>query len=330
MARIREVVRRVKQNDIPIEEVREALNAELTPAERHMAFLELNKDLNLHSALVQIDRHWWMTYTLQEGWASLARHIVRRTVEGQDHCALVGRAAVSAVAEGVSLAVGAGSMCAGIGANGVVGCVLVGIDVYRWSKNELTTSELALNVGEHVVGCSAAAAGAVVGGLIPVVGPLTAVVFGFLADWFARWLSRKGVQCVCEAQARDQKERALKEAFDYMGLCKGVDNFATAKNRFRSLILEKHPDHNPEPGANESCAKLISYWQTVRGYYESRGEHDRDGEAFVQLMVMKVRRALDEGWRVARVWFGRAGNAVVTQGDLDDQLEKVEIVTVYM
>lgn len=67
---------------------------------------------------------------------------------------------------------------------------------------------------------------------------------------------------------------------------------------------------------------MIAAWQIVRGHYEARGQLDdgdggKEPEAFVILMVMKIRESAQGAWRVVRTWFGDADNAPVHRGELE-------------
>lgn len=348
MQRVREAVRACSRGEVPMHELRAALEAQLTTAERELAFVELNKHVDLHQTLLGLDSALVRRDAI---WGEVARQIIRRTVEGSDSQAMAARAGVSVAADVVGLvACGANSVtrvsATNALTNGVVFLILVSVDLYRWSKREITSSELACNIGEHAVGCSAALGGAVggaalgaaIGGpLAPVTSILGALIGGFLADF----LARKGYQCAVKAASgkveeteEEARHRALEEAAVTLGIHLQCDGFALAKAKFRKRILESHPDRARSNNTEENHAtagRIIAAWQLVRGHYEALdqlddGEGRKEPEAFITVMVMRTRDSINHTWKVARTWFGEMQNAPVHSG----QLERVERYIVYM
>lgn len=350
MQNVREAVLACSQGRVPIHELRAALGAQLTTAERELAFVELNKHVDLHQTLLGLDD----ALLRRDGvWGEVARQIIRRTVEGQDSKAMAGRAAVSVAGDVVGLlAAGANSVkqlsASNFITNGIVLLILSSVDLYRWSKGDISAAQLACNIGEHVAGCGAAlggaiggaAVGAAVGGpLAPITSILGALVGGFLADFIAR----KGYQCAVNAasgalkveETEDEaRQRALRDAAVYLGIDLQRDGFALAKSKFRRMILESHPDRARSDNSeedNKKAGRIIAAWQIVRGHYEARDELDdgdgrKEPEAFVSIMVMRTRQTINDTWKVARTWFGEMQNSPVHTG----QLEMVERYNVYL
>jgi len=233
----------------------------------------------------------------------------------------------------------------------VVCLILSSVDVYRWSKGEISASELACNIGEHVTGCTAALGGSILGAangavlgtavggpLAPVTMVLGALLGGFLADFLARQAYRSCVNKLSDTlkdqETEDEaRQRAINEAATTLGVNLQRDGFALAKSKFRRRILDSHPDraaHNKTED-QESAARVIAAWQIVRGQYEMRDELDdgdghKEPEAFIVVWVMKTRHSANGAWQVARTWFGEMQNAPVHCG----QLEMVERHMVYM
>jgi hypothetical protein len=357
MQRVTQAVRACSQGEIPVDSLRTALDAQLSRAEQQLAFIELNKDVDLHSTLVSLNEQ----LLCRDGaWGEVARHVIRRTVEGDDTHAMAGRAAVSVAGDVVGVAAfGLQSVkhVAGsnFGTNLVVCLILSSIDTYRWSVGEIRSKQLVCNVGEHVAGCSAAVGGAVLGAgagvatgaalgfaggpLAPITTVLGALLGGFIADVLARKAYQAGVNSLSDAfnvkETEDEaRQRAMNEAAAILGIDLQRDGFALAKSKFRSMILSNHPDraqanHTSEDSA--TAARIIAAWQIVRGFYELRGQLDdgdgcKEPEAFVVLWVMKTWEAASNAWQITRTWFGDMQNAPIHHG----QTETVERYTVYM
>lgn len=353
MQRVREAVRACSQGKVQIYDLRAALNEQLTVAEQELAFVELNKHVDLHQTLVDLNE----AMVRRDGvWAEVARYMIQRTVEGHDWKASAGRSAVSVVGDVVGVvACGVNSVThfttTNAITNSVVCLILSSVDVYRWSKGEISASELACNIGEHVTGCTAALGGSILGAangavlgtavggpLAPVTMVLGALLGGFLADFLARQAYRSCVNKLSDTLKDEETEdearqRAINEAATTLGVNLQRDGFALAKSKFRRRILESHPDraaHNKTED-QESAARVIAAWQIVRGQYEMRDELDdgdgrKEPEAFIVIWVMKTRQTANGAWRVARTWFGEMQNAPVHRG----QLEMVERHMVYM
>lgn len=350
---MREAVRACSRGKLSMVDLNAALSNQLTALEREVAFIELNKDVDLHRTLVNLDE---ALVRRDRVWSDVARYMIQRTVEGQDTEAMAARAAVSAVADVVELGVTVMNSAktiqackgAGLVSNSIVCLIMASVDVYRWSKGEISANNLACNIGEHIAGCGAAVPGAIGGASLgatlggpaaPVTAILGALIGGFLADVITRKIYRESIKSISgkvtetEEQAR---QRAISEAAATLGIDLQRDGFALAKSKFRRLVLENHPDkaatdHRSNGQEHETAARIIAAWQIVRGQYELRSELDdgdggKEPEALVVLWVMKSRQTVAEAWKVVKTWFGEMDNAPVHHG----QLEMVEQYTVYM
>jgi len=347
MELVRKAVHACSQGAVPIHELRAALDNQLTAGERELAFLQLNQHVDLHQTLVDLNA----ALVRRNGvWSEVARHMILRTVEGQDSTAMAGRAMVSVAGDVI------GTVACGVNSvksfgttnaltNGVVCLILGSVDVYRWSKGEISANELACNIGEHVSGCSAALGGAMAGAYAgavagPVGAVLGALLGGFLADLIARKAYRAGVNDLCTAFGKDEESedaarmRAQNDAAITLGVDLQRDGFALAKSKFRRMILETHPDRaraNNTAEDNATAARIIAAWQIVRGFYETMDELDdgdggKEPEAFIVVTVMKSRQTASDSWKIVRTWFGEMQNAPVHAG----QLEMVEQHRVFM
>jgi len=344
MARVSQAVRACSRGELSVPALCEALDGQLNGAERELAFVELNKHVDLHQTLVDIDR----SLMCRDGlWATYARHMVQRTVEGQDGTGMAARSAVGVVADVVVVgAFGFSSLSHTNAATNLVVClILSSIDVYRWSKGDITWDQLACNIGEHTVGCSAAlggsiggaALGSMVGGpLAPVTMILGALLGGFFGDFTARRTYRGAITACTKGEETEDEARlrAINDAAVTLGVDLQRDGFALAKRKFRRMILHSHPDRAPAGDALQNAAeaaRIIAAWQIVRGHYEARnqlgdGDGNKEPEALIIIWVMKTRRSANAAWEVVRTWFGEMDNAPVHHG----QNEIVERKTVYM
>jgi len=348
MRRVRAAVHAANNGALDMDVTFHALQDQLTPQEQELAMIELLKDTDLHGTVTVLTSRLARRVFV---WEDVARHMVRRTIEGQDAEAMAARA-VFASASDVALGVVTGGIrslqgfSAGNGATNAFALVVFSsIDIYRWSKGELTAKQLGLNIGEHVVGCGCGFAGSVGGAALGAAcgpaAPVTVVLFsligGALADFVARTVYGRAV-ITCSGkrlQTEDEaRQQAITDAAAHLGIDLRRDGFVRAKEKFRSKILASHPDHARAQGQepdDEAAAKIIACWQIVRGRYESRGQlRDGDGskapEALVRLWVMKVRENASGSWQVVRSWFGDMDNAPASEGEL----EKVECLSVYM
>lgn len=357
MEQVSEAVRACSQGKVTVHALRRALDTQLTAAECELAFIELNRHVDMHQTLVDLDK----ALVRRDGvWSEVARHLIKRTIEGDDMKAMAGRAAVTAAGDAVAVAaLGLDSVKhisgTDILTNGTVLLILASVDVYRWSKGDITGKQLAYNVGEHVAGCGAAIGGAVVGAsggaalgasiglaggpLAPVTTVLGALLGSFLADVIARKIFQAGINSLGGALNEEETEeqarkRAVDEAATTLGIDLQRDGFALAKRKFRKKILDHHPDRartNSFIEDNQCAARVIAAWQIVRGQYEMRGQLDdgkglKEPETFVNVWVMKTRESANSAWCIARTWFGEMENAPEHHAPL----EQIEQYTVYM
>ena len=337
MNRIREAVRAAQRGDLSHQQVMDALEGQLTEEERDYAIVELKKDVNLHATLLILD----VRYMHRHDWEQIVQSLVRHMAEGNDRNAMALRAGVSAAGQVGQLAAYGCEAATGVtrgdvALNAAVCLMLSVIEIYRWSRKEITTTEMMVRVGEHATGCAAAVGGAAAGGAFggfiggPAGACFGAVAGSFLADFFARVVYQKGVHQWSQQQIEDFQARALSEAAAALDINLAEDDYTAARNKYKRHILGAHPDRNPDANHDQACA-FIAHWQIVRKHYtdhaqEAAGARD-ESEVAVYVMVMKIRSSIDDAWRVVRSWFGTARNAVPGQ---QTQYERIEQYTLFM
>jgi hypothetical protein len=264
------------------------------------------------------------------------KSVVRNLVEQDDIVAYAGRAVLGSVATGIDVLQAASEMGNGVTAftgfdiasSVTLFLVLGGLDIYRWGRNELTTKQLVVRLGEHALGVGAGTGGALLGGMIgslggPVLAVIGALLGGFLAAFSTRVAYRKAVEKLERKFPYNSIGEAENEAARQMGIIlppeTNHDTFKSAKMKFRKLMLETHPDHNRAPNATEETAALITAWMVVRGRYErlakeaqARGdEKEQDSEGFnvkseCQInMWSLMKRGGDGIYRRIRIWIGK-------------------------
>ena len=336
MNRIREAVRAAQRGDLSHQQVMDALEGQLTEEERDYAIVELKKDVNLHATLLILD----VRNVHRHGWEQIVQSLVRHMAEGNDRNAMALRAGVSAAGQVGQLAAYGCEAATGVtrgdvALNAAVCLMLSVIEVYRWSRQEITTTEMMVRVGEHAFGCAAAAGGAAACGAVGSIGGPVGACFGavagsFLADFIARVVYQKGMHQWSQQEIEDCQARALGEAAAALGIDLAEDDYTVARNKYKRQILSAHPDHNPDANHDQACA-FIAHWQIVRKHYadhaqEAAGARD-ESEVAVYVMVMKIRSSIDDAWRVVRSWFGTARNATLGQ---ETQYERIEQHTLFM
>mmetsp|Transcript_65120 Transcript_65120/g.121365 ORF Transcript_65120/g.121365 Transcript_65120/m.121365 type:complete len:452 (-) Transcript_65120:277-1632(-) len=336
MQRIREAVRAVQRRNLSHQQVMDALQDHLSDEERDYAMIELKKDVNLHSTLLVLDMNYWQR---SQTWEMFARSLVRHLAEADDKKAVALRAGLSAGAQTIELAVCGGSFVTTCGfcVNLAVFLMLASIDVYRWSKGDLSSTALGVKLGEHSCGCglafAGAAGGAALGGILgPVGAALGALLGSFIGDFTGRSAWQYRCAKMSQREIEDCKVKASQDAARNLGIDLHADNYAVAKAKFRAQILSTHPDRNPEVAA-EDAAALIAHWQIVRAHYASSATSDEEdaphaeADVAIYLTIMKVRSNINDGWKIVRSWFGNARNAAPDQ---ETQLEKIEQQTLFI
>jgi hypothetical protein len=272
--------------------------------------------------------------SLVAAYVQSIRVVIRQTFENRDWVGYAGRAAISVATDAVVMGV-TKSTNTGMGLDFSSNCIafalLSVVEIYRWSTGDITTAELAVNIGEHCAGCGTAAissfycamGGAAVGALGgPVLSIICAVLAGllggFAGDVLARMAYRKAVATVSSSQEERVREKAFKDAGIHLGINIYRHSFSEAKAVYRSLIIRYHPDRRPADEAeniwNERAGNLIANWNIVRAYYVKKGDLGAVGanvaepEAFVQIFMMKVRDQATGFWRTTKTWFDEVLN----------------------
>ena len=126
-------------------------------------------------------------------------------------------------------------------------CCLV--QLYRWSKGEISGKEAAINCGEHAVAAIASTGGIVAGGAIVLaagctipgvgvgIGLLLAVAFGIAARYGYRYLTQPQLE---EEKEEESRKNAINAAAQALGITveQGPkhDDFHIAKLKFRRKL----------------------------------------------------------------------------------------------
>lgn len=254
-----------------------------------------------------------------------AKALIRSFFVAQDAYGYALRAGVSGVVDGVLTGVASSGWVSfnGLFADGIsnifVFAILTGVELYRFSNGEIDAAQLAVNTGEHLLGCGAGIAGgvggAVVGTMIcPVIGTIIGgILGGFLADFLTRIFYRKAVKVISEIQAEAARQQILLEALLTFDIDINIDDYTAAKRKYRGCIVGWHPDRCPRNSSEEEvkewnnrAAKAISHWQTVRGYYETEGLIPAGScDAMVKVHILQVYDKVRKTWKTVRTWFGQ-------------------------
>jgi hypothetical protein len=305
----------------------------LTEEQQEYAFAELMKDINLFETINDLQKT--QKQHRKQVFTNAARCMIQRTFKGNDSGAMLSRAGVGLVGDVVGRLAGTVYHSGTIISNTLVAVILIGIDLYRWSNHEIDSTELMMNLGEHVCGAAAGTlATYLIGAMCPLgaagvaLGVALALCGSTAADYFARKFYRKSIIDGGSAQVveteEEAKERAVREAAKGLGIDLQNDGFARAKKIFRNLILDNHPDRSGQHGVEDSqeAALILAQWQIVRGHYErlnklDDGDHHKEPEVVISMWVMKVRQSVHAKWELVRAWFAPLENEPVSTGELE-------------
>jgi uncharacterized membrane protein YhiD involved in acid resistance len=290
----------VNASELSLTDMKIALRTHLTEAQKQYVFAGLYKDVDLHAMLKQMDRRFFEKKVTR----TYVQEIVRYTIEETDYLAVGARAVAGSMG-------GAILKCFLFGANrngkvqwesgvhtSTLICMMVCVGkLYRYSVSpDMTAKEFAKNVGEHVVGCGAAvagawaagAAGAAVGSVFPAgVGTFIGGVFGaiffmctgsYVADFAARKAYRKALpkekSCVEEREELVEhtmsKLEIAQKAADKFGVNLNSHSFEEAHIRFRKMLLAAHPDKHPNASGEHleeltaETRDIIACWGIIR------------------------------------------------------------------
>jgi hypothetical protein len=316
------------------------------------AHAELIKDVDLREIVKQVFNATELSAScLQDHMGLMARIIERDNWES-----IGARAAVSTVVEFAELLftnVSTFSTGEGI-SNAIVGIVFCSIDLYRWSKGEISDTYLGFRLTEHTLGCAAAYGGAMVGGVLAVAlgaasgGALALVgviLGGFIGDFVARYIVRWSYNKYISMSA----EERLKEYTAMVanaGLICNVNiqehTLNEANSRYRKKTILCHPDKfvNESPEVRiqkeEEFKDLFAAWQILRQYYADHPGINDDGdvteeyhEGFVEVWVLHVRETVDGAWNFVRAFYEDAIHDIQDPQNHTD-LRRIEKIVMYV
>jgi hypothetical protein len=333
-------------------QLRSLLYQRLSYGQIQIAHAELIKDVDLREIVRQVfSANELSASCLQDHMGLMARVIERDNWES-----IGARAAVSTAVELAELLftnVSTFSTGEGI-SNAVVGIVFCSVDLYRWSKGEISDTYLAFRLTEHTLGCAAAFGGAVVGGAVAVAigaasGGILAlvgvIVGGFVGDFVARYIVRWGYNTYISMSA----EERLKEYTTMVARAGVICNvniqehtLKEANSRYRKKALLCHPDKfaNEPPKVRqqkeEEFKDLFGAWQLVRQYYADNPGINDDGdvteeyhEGFVEVWVLRVRETVDDAWKFLRAFYEDAIHDIQDPANHTD-LRQIEKIVMYV
>lgn len=365
--RIKGFMRRIRAGTLTANELMAAMHRELTTYQQECVWAELSKDVDMHQVILKMDQSKLIQYNQAAYFRSLIKHVLNK----DDNSALAGRAVIGTVGivadlaiEGISTNVFKYFAGADIISGAATFVVFSAIELSKWANDPTYTNQaLAINCGEHAVGCTAGAVGAwagfaggVAAGAALAGGPL-GVILGllgmigasFVADFGARKAYRKGIEVYAqkaEGDVEKEKRRLVGSMANSIGINLERDNFAAAKRIFREEILRTHPDkgssEEDKNSRSERTMELISAWQIVRAYYkdvmhdsglcETHGDAQdaREPESSVEVFCMKVKKHGSETWTTVRSWFGGRGNVQVGETETENGMERIERELIYL
>lgn len=343
---VKDAMSEVNAGRLERSELEAELRSKLTGAQIQLVYVELSSDADLHNVVLSMDQMALEDYTT---WKAACRQMIIGVCEAKAFTEMtlvttgLRATATTAAATGVEVAANGhivagaafsgASHAAAASAAGMVCLLFGGFELYRWSKGEISGKEAGLNCGEHLVGGAASVGGIAVGGTLVAatgcatagvgvaVGFVLAVVFGLASRYGYRWYTQSELEGEKEEESR---LNAVKAAAFSLGINIETDDFHIAKLKFRAKLLQTHPDKFGEAereAKTAETAQLLIFWQLVRGYYDSsRRDNDvslEEDEGFFNVYVKKVRRSVDEHWRIVRTWLGQKGNAPLTNTELE-------------
>lgn len=214
-------------------------------AQREMALVHFIKTLDLHqlttvlsSNLLRFDAH-----------TSMLQSYTRNMFKGTSNEAIMSRAVAGVIPEIIGITNAAGKppgLCLAL--NAVVLTVFAGVEVYRWSNNEITASEMFINIGEHGVGTVAGSVGGIAGARAGfyIAGPIGMVVGTLLGGVAADYFARKTYRDMVDERGvflEEQKEVILKELTEEAAERLGASTFVFATVLPSSPLLSHHVLH---------------------------------------------------------------------------------------
>lgn len=346
---VREAIEAVRAENLTIEEFQRSLSRRLTGEQYQLVYVELMKNADLRGVIQKYEVKKNETKVMLR----YVREVIVTMVEKADDRAILMRAGLETVIDGAiigvkaAMKVASSSTSAVLNSNGVSNIIAFSLfsalEIYRWSRGDITTQELWENIGEHTVGATAGfvggwggmvaggAAGAAVGSVVPVIGTaigatigaiVGSILTGLVCDYAGRTVYRKFVPRRAKSeQVRSEsfeqpltpKEMAEKAA-TRLGVNLTCHTFSEAQMRFRKKLLRARPDKNPD-ASDERLAALaeetrdfLACWAILREYYKDIQQdetmHDNDAaESYIDILVLKARDTIDGAWTSVRYFF---------------------------
>ena len=358
---VKQAVAAVEAKRLNLNKLKSALRSRLTMEQYQIVFVELMKKQDLHDILQKLDNR---KFEKVEN-TRIVQELIVHTVESTDNRAIALRAIATTTGDAVVRSVLQAShfSAPGAAANGIGSVIMFSLfsalELYRYSKGELTGVETAKNIGEHFIGgiggfagaAGGGAAGAAIGSVVPVIGTVIGgivggviggLIGGILGDGFFRWVYRKIVpgkrEEYNEREIKEQQQLSAKDvvnrAAGKFGINVDVVSFSSAHEIFRRMLLVSHPDKHPNAPPeelerlNDETRDIMACWQIVREYYNEQGKivgSDCE-EGFIKAYTLKVKDAATNVWLNTRMFF----NNMRLGRDVDPQTERIEEVTFYL
>eukprot|EP00457_Paulinella_chromatophora_P005228 gb/GEZN01005242.1/.p1 GENE.gb/GEZN01005242.1/~~gb/GEZN01005242.1/.p1 ORF type:complete len:517 (+),score=52.17 gb/GEZN01005242.1/:62-1612(+) len=330
---------------------------QMSPRNRAIAHAYLLKSVKLDDVVAELSG--------TEHWDDLGKAVTRHTFEGVDNAAyglraLVGTglgftwdyltlvAASPAVASrSATVASSAlGSLAttlatfqpADLASSSLALSIFLAVDLYRWSTNQISMGQVALNFGEHVTGVGSGLLGSLAGaklgvalGLttgpaapvcIPIFCLLAALLTGWCFDSCGRFLYRETTP-VFKKLFADAHDAALNDAAKELGVDLNRDNARAVRRAFQNQIIKIHPDKNGNSKeSHEKTIKAIAAWNILRSHYHNEilaFPTDRAEplvESRVTIYSMYVWEKMRNSWKNVRTWVEPKVNAPVSTEDM--------------
>lgn len=317
---VRQAIQAVRNDHLTVEQFQRSLRRRLTGEQYQLVYVELMKDADLRGVIQKCEEMKNEARVMQR----YVREVIVTLVEKADNRALFIRAGLETVIDSSIIVVKAAtsSTSALLKSNRVSNAIAFSLfsamEIYRWSRGDITTEELRKNIGEHTVGAAAGlvggwggmvaggAAGAGVGSMIPLVGTaigaavgatVGSILMGLAGDYAGRSAYRKIVPRheKCE-QVREERfeerltpEKIAENAANRLGVNLAYHSFSEARTRFRTQLLRAHPDRNPNVSPERQAeltaetSDLLACWAILREHYRHVQREEVEGEeAFVE------------------------------------------------
>ena len=335
LQQVRTAIAQVRDGNSDLKTLRKSLR-NLTVEQYDLVFVELVKDQDLHKVLTEIDRRKMQMVSYQVK----VKRWVNEMISSPHANDIVTRGVLTSA---MSLATG----------NIVVLALFSGMELMRYTRDDISGTELAVNIGEHVVGNLAGFAGAYAGAAVgSMLGPAGTVVGGFIGailggvclDVAGRLIYRKIVprERKVEYEEEETQERQLtaeevaNKAAAKFNVSYEFNTFDEAQKRFRKMLLENHPDKHPNASPERKAqltaetTDILACWGIVQEYYKTLDKFDEEdeSESFIELYVLKVLDEFSGHWKTVRSFF--ADRTYSQSNNVNPERERLEIVKVYI